>query len=738
MDSFAQFIPAVRRLARASHRKRIPIVQQVAWTDCGAACLAMVLCLHGRETRLEEVRRVLDTGRDGVDAAGLIAAAERHGMRGRGVRVAAGRVRELPRGAVLHWNLDHFVVLERVTRRGVEIVDPALGRRFLSFASFSESFTGVAILLEPSDAFESRRRGESRVRAYARPLLHNRLLLVRVIATSVLLRVLALGLPTVTALIVDEVVPRNDVRLLTVLAIGLAGIVAFQVVSELIRAHLLLQVRTVLDTRLTFGFLGHLVTLPFAFFQRRSTGDLMMRVASNATIRDTLTSSTLSALLDGPLVLVYLAVLSWVHESVALLTLALGLAQLGLFLVARRRVADLAAQGLEAQARTQGYLVQILGGMETLKVAGAEGRAVETWSNRFVDELNVVLERGRLQAAVDAAMTGLRSASPFVVLSYGAVLVIRGELSLGTMLAANALASGFILPLSSLVDGALRIQQLRGYVERIDDVLTTEPEQDPKRVSPAPTLTGHIAIRNLCFRYSNEAPDVLSDVNLDIAPGECVAIVGRSGSGKSTLASILLALQRPTAGEIFYDGARLRDIELGSLRRQMGMVVQHPYVFGQTVRENIAMGNRDVRLDDVVSAAKQASIHTEIVAMPMGYDTVVSDAGASLSGGQRQRIALARALVARPRVLVLDEATSALDTRTERTVMKSLSELQCVRIIIAHRLSTIGFADKIVIMERGRVADLGTHAELMRRCHTYRELVAAGEHGSAGLDEGVG
>ena len=725
-DDVVTRFPALTRLAWRPRKRRVPVVMQHEWAECGAACLAMAMSYHGRELALDEVRRELGVGRDGLDAASIVAGAERFGMRARGIRVELDELPYLPRGTILHWEFNHFVVFERLTRKHVEYVDPAAGRQRVRLERFSRSFTGVAICVEPGADFEPSKLRDNRYAIYLQQLFGQRQLITRVVVSSVMLQVLALSLPILTALLVDHVVPRRDHHLLLVLAVGLTAAVVFQVLSSLTRAHLLLQLRTNLDVRLTLSFLEHLVGLPYAFFQRRSAGDLMMRVASNTNIRETLTSNTLSALLDGSLVLIYLALICWLSPALGLLTLGLGAAQVMVFVCSRRRVADLMRENLEAQAQAQNYLVQILGGIETLKLAGAEGRAVERWSNRFVDQLNVSLDTGRLQASIDAAMGALSMSSPLLILGVGAQFVMQGQLSLGQMLALAALATGFLTPLASLVASALQLQRLGGYIERLHDVLSTMPEQDRSTAQPAPRLSGAVSLRNVGFRYDAKTPFVVRGVSLDIQPGECVAIVGRSGSGKSTLAGLLLGLHEPTEGEIYYDDHRLDELELRSVRRQLGFVPQHPYVFAQSLRENIAMSHPGASMDAIIKAATRAAIHADIMTMAMGYDTFVSEGGGSLSGGQRQRIALARALVAEPPLLLLDEATSALDNRTEREVMDALEQMSCARIIIAHRLSTITFADRIVVMDAGRVVAVGSFAELRERCEVFRSLLSAG------------
>jgi len=719
------------RLAWRPRARRVPYVQQLTFADCGAACLAMVLKMHGREIPVRQLSDEMGIGRGAVTGTMMLEAAKRHGMRGRGVRLDVDDLHLLPRGSILHWGFRHYVVFDRVRGSRVEIVDPASGRRRVPLTQFRRNFTGLAVVLEPADGFQTTKGGRSPVFNYLRQLLSHRDVLGRVVLLSMLLRVFALGVPLLTALVVDRVVPRADEHLLLVIVSGLGLVLVFRLLSRLVRAHLLLQLRTTLDAKLTLGFIEHMADLPYAFFQTRTSGDLMVRIASNAAIRQILTSGTLSALLDGIFATLYLILIFATHTTMGAIAAGLGAVQMLVFWLSRRRVADLTREALEVQSQSQGYLVQLLAGMETLKLSGAEQRAVEHWAHLFVNEINVGLATGRLSAAVNAIVEGLRGSSPLVLLAVGATAVMEGELSLGTMLAVNTLAAGFLSPLASLVNTALSVQQLGGHVERIDDVLSTAREQQAEREYKTPALRGAISLRDVGFAYEPGAPMVVRGVSLDIEPGTAIAIVGKSGSGKSTLAKLLLSIYEPTDGSIRYDGHDLRELDHRALRQQMGVVAQTPFVFGRSIRDNIALTKPDADLDAITRAAKLAEIHRDVERMPMGYETVLAEGGASMSGGERQRLALARALVHRPNVLLLDEATSALDNETERRVMENLAALDGVRIIIAHRLSTLSFADKIVVMHEGELVEHGTHRELMTQRGHYYNLVMAGGDGTS-------
>ncbi len=483
--------PALEKLVFTRRRKRVPFVQQNTASDCGAASLTMVLAYYGKHLRLDDVRKVTGFGRDGADALAILSASRVFGLRGRGVKVEEiDDLKYLPAGSILHWQFNHFLVFERLTADGAELVDPAGGRRRVGREELGRSFTGVALTFEPSEDFEPQEGEPRKWDRFLKLLRSHSDVLQRIVVTSGMVQLFALAVPLLIGSLVDRVIPRGDVQLLWVLAAGLGAIVGFSFLSSLLRSFLLLYMRTHLDARMTLDFLDHLVDLPYAFFQQRSAGDLIMRMGSNATVREILTSGALSGVLDGLMVTLYLILLMVASPSMGLVVLLLGAFRVSLFLFTRKKTRDLMSRSLQTEARSQSYQVNLLAGIETLKAAGAEHRSVEQWSHLYVDVLNISLSRGRLQAFVDSTLSALGTASPLVVLIWGGVQVLQGNLTLGTMLAMNALAAGFLTPLSTLITNAFQFQLLGSYMDRLEDVLETPREQDPATVKPAPRLKG--------------------------------------------------------------------------------------------------------------------------------------------------------------------------------------------------------------------------------------------------------
>jgi ATP-binding cassette subfamily B protein len=693
--------------------------------ECGLACLTMILNHHGRAVSLSELRTSSGVGRDGLSGLDIARTARHEGMRVRALSLRSSDLSGVPLPAIAHWEFNHFIVVERWAGSHVDVIDPAVGRRRLTHAEFDAGFTGVVISCEPGTTFERRAaRSRETLRTYIATYLRDAPgSLLQILGVSLLLLLLGLALPLLTKVVVDLVLPFGLSDLMPVLGIGIVALFLATAVATLLREWLLVHLRARIDIRMMLGFVDRLFALPYGFFQQRSTGDLLSRAASNATLREVLSNQLLSAVMDSGLVSFYLLVLFWQSPPFALLTLAFGVLQVGLLVLTNRPIGRLAHRELTAFGKTQSSLAEALMGIATLKASGAEHRAFDRWANAFFDHLNISLRYNYASGSMTAVLTALGSLGQLALLWVGATQVLNGSITLGTMVALMALAGAFFAPLASLVSSGQQFQLVGANLDRIGDVTGAEPEQYGHEVQPAPRLSGQVALDGVSFRYTSSGPEVLSRLQVTVEPGARVAIVGHSGSGKSTLGKLLLGLYEPTEGEVRYDGLPLRRLDYHEVRRQFGVVLQESLLFSGSILANISFANPAMSRESAVEAARIAAIHDDIVAMPMGYDTFVSEGGSALSGGQRQRLSIARAVAHEPAFLLLDEATSHLDVETEQTVARNLRSLACTQIIIAHRLSTIRDADLILVLDRGVIVERGTHDDLIHSGGHYARLV---------------
>ncbi|MEU6551329.1 peptidase domain-containing ABC transporter [Streptomyces sp. NPDC046915] len=704
----------------------VPLRLQHTTTDCAAACLAMVLGAFGRRTTVAEVRERMPAGRSGVSGRALLHTGTEYGLRMRAVAASADSVAQLPMPVIAYWDDNHYVVVERVRRLDVTVADPAVGKVRMPRSEFMERYSGVAMCAEPGpDGLAPRldRAERHPVRRLLAGSLGGKRTAAALVGASLLVQVFTLLIPLLT-IAATQWAPMGTLDgLVPMLAVWVGCAVASQGAAARMRSLLFAQVHTRASGAVMERLVGHTLSLPYAFFEQRTAGDLISRFGAVSTLRELLTERSFALLFDSVMGLGFLAVVALESPEIALVTALVGVAQ-GLVAVLGARASLRHSQAtLAAQSSSQSALVEALNGIETIKACGGEGAVLSRWRSRYDRELGAARRRDRHLAGIQAATGALQFGLAAGLLVAIAHIVRTSDThSVSELLAYAAFAGSALAPLASLLTTVQQLNLALAHVDRLGDVVGAAPEPTGGR-RPGTDLTGAIELHGVGFSYDG-GEQVLHDIDLRVEAGRRVALVGASGSGKTTLGRVLLGLLDATEGEVRFDGVPLPELDRGWLRERVGAVPQAPFLLAGSIADNIALGHGELAPDEVMDAARLAAIDEDIARMPMTYGTDVGEGGGRLSGGQRQRLALARALAGRPRILLLDEPTSSLDAAAEDTVRRNLAELGCTQLVIAHRLSTIRDADLIVVLEAGRIVETGTHDDLLHRGGTYATLVA--------------
>jgi ATP-binding cassette subfamily B protein len=714
-------------LKRKRRIRRFPHLQQIDEMDCGAASLGMVCRHYGRSVSLARIRQLVHTSLDGTSLRGLCTAAGELGLAARAVKASSDELEQMPLPAIIHWQSNHWIVLYDVGPKQVRVADPATGLRRFSREEFAKNWSGYAALFDYTDAFAQAPEGKPSLTwlwPFVRPFAR---VLAQALVLAVILSALRMVLPVFTQIIVDKVVMEGDRGLLQTLIVSLVALLGFMVLSMTVQRYLLSFVAVRVDAA-TLDFLTRkLLALPMSYFQTRRTGDIQRRLAGTREVRQFAVQDGLRGLTATVEIMAAVALMlaySWKLALVFLIVSPLYAALMYFSFHWLRPIFHSLEEGFGKYFSQQ---IDVIKGIETVKAMGAEGQLREI----ILKEFHAIADRQfRADFTImgyEGALTSVTFLSLVLFLWVGALQVISGAMTIGALVAFNSLvvlANAALVEVLSIWD---RLQHTSVLLNRLNDVFEQDPEQgaDHSHLRPVRSLEGRVRFQNLSLQYGGpESARILEDITFEIPPGKVVAIVGRSGSGKTSLIKCLAGLVEPTEGTIYYDGVDLKTLNYRQLRRQIGFVLQENFLFNETIARNIAFGEDEPDMDRVLVAARAANAHDFIERLPLGYETWVGESGLGLSGGQRQRIAIARALYPRPPILVFDEATSALDTESERTIQDNMDQLLHGRtaFIIAHRLSTIRNADVILVLEKGRLVERGTHEELMKLQGLYYYL----------------
>ncbi len=715
---------------------RTPSVLQLEALECGAAALSIVLRYYGCYVSLEELRRRCGVSRDGSKATNILKAARSYGLVAKGYKKEPAGLREMKLPCIVFWNFNHFVVLEGFDDNRAYINDPACGRRWVTLDEFDQSFTGVVLTAHPGPEFQPTGKPENLYRLAFKHLTTDRPALAFLMLVGLFMILPGLAFPVLTSVFIDRVLLDGDQTWATGILIGYGLATVLHVLLDWMQRWYLLRFQTKLVLLMATRFFWHLLKLPLTFFTQRAPGEVAWRLMLNDNIANVITGELARTVVNALLAVFFFIVMLGFDSVLALASLAVVVANLLILNQISQATQESSLSMSISLGKLQGIAAGGLSVIETLRASAAESAVFGRFGGalaQYIAAHQRVENLGLKYRQLPAVLMLLNEA---LILCFGGYRVIDGHLTIGMLVAFQALSLSFIIPAMALAGMMTTVQNLRGDLQRVEDVLQYQrdpladeiPEFRPEDMEDGPVkLAGHLEFRDVNFSYAPTDAPLLSDFSLVVRPGERIAIVGRSGCGKSTVAKLVAGLYMQTSGEILFDGKPRDAYSRARLAGSVALVDQDITLFEGTFRENLTMWDPSVSDSDLIAAAKDALIHEFVMSRPEGYDGTVIEGGRNMSGGQRQRLEIARALLSNPRLLVLDEATSALDTATEEVLEHNLRRRGCSCIIIAHRLSTVRDCDRILVLDEGQLVEQGTHKELMaiRNGH-YRELVEQG------------
>lgn len=723
----------VKGLPPVARRVRTPTILQMEAVECGAAALAILMGYHGKFVTLEELRESCGVSRDGSKASNVVKAARTYGFTARGYRKEPADLKSMTLPVIVFWNFNHFLVVEGFQNGRVFLNDPGSGPRTVTEEEFDQSFTGVVLVIEPGPDFQPSGQPRSMLASLRARLPLSEPALAFLILAGLALVIPGLVLPVFTKTFIDEyLIGRMDSWIKPVL-LGMLFTAIVRGVLTWLQSYYLTRFQTKLALSTSSKFLWHVLRLPVLFYSQRSPGDISSRVGINNRVAELLTGDLATTVLNVVMVIFYAALMLSYDLVLTLVGLAIAALNILFLRLMTRKTVDITQKLANDSGKLMGTSMNGLQMMESIKASGMEADFFTKWAGYQTKVMNGQQRAGSVGVAMMTVPPMLTALNTTLILSLGGLRVMDGALTMGMLVAFQSLMASFIDPINQLVSMGKKIQEVQGDMNRLDDVLQyrSEPQlddaarPDAHTPPPMPRLEGHVELRNVTFGYSKLEAPLIENFNLVLKPGARVALVGSSGCGKSTISKLVAGLHEPWSGDILFDGQARNAVDRRVLLQSLAMVSQEITLFEGSLRDNLSMWDSTLPEAQIVQAAKDACIHEAIATRAGGYDSTVQEGGGNFSGGQKQRVEIARALAINPRILVLDEATSALDPITEMRVDDHLRRRGCTCLIVAHRLSTIRDCDEIIVLDKGRVVQRGTHEEMRDTEGLYATLMKA-------------
>jgi NHLM bacteriocin system ABC transporter peptidase/ATP-binding protein len=713
--------------------------------ECGAAALGIILGYYGRVVPLEELRVACGVSRDGSKASNIVKAARGYGLTARGYKKEPDELRSLAPPFIVFWNFSHFLVIEGFGRRGVYVSDPASGRRVATYDEFDQAYTGVVLTFAPGPDFRKGGARPSLLAAMRKRLRGSEWALAFVVLASLGLVVPGIVIPIFSQIFVDQYLVQGSRHIILPLLVGMALTAFLRAALTWLQLHYLLGLQTKLSISMSSTLFWHALRLPVEFYDQRYAGEVGSRVTINDRIAEVLSGEVATTALNIVTVLFYVVVMLQYDVLLTLIGILFAALNIVVLRIVSRTRIDTNQRLLLERGKLTGVSMGGLQSIESLKATGSESDFFVRWAGLEAKLLEAQQELGTRTQFVSAVPPMLMALTTAAVLGVGAIRVMAGDLTIGMLVAFQSLMTSFMTPIGQMVTLGTTLQETRGDLDRVEDVLRYEPDpQVPAKIAseeemppdmPA-ELSGYLQLQNLTFGYSPREAPLIEGFSLTLEPGSRVALVGASGSGKSTIAKLVSGLYPPWEGEILFDGQPRASVSHDLLTSSLAMVDQDISLFEGTVKENLTLWDPTITQSSLVRAARDACIHDDVAARQGGYESKVEEDGGNFSGGQRQRLEIARALVGDPTIVIFDEATSALDPTTESEIDDNLRRRGCTCLIVAHRLSTIRDCDEIIVLDRGKVVQRGTHEQMRDVDGPYSRLIGALEQETQGEGSG--